>query len=68
MPSPEISPPQDYCAQRTAMMPKRRRTRAQDRATRITTERTHNRQARGTPEPTDHGGATTRADAEPPPG
>lgn len=37
---------QDYCAERTAMMPRRRRTRAQDRATRIATERHHNRQTR----------------------
>ncbi|OBH03952.1 hypothetical protein A5696_06700 [Mycobacterium sp. E2699] len=34
------------CAERTAMMPKRRRTRAQDRAYRIATERKHNRDAR----------------------
>jgi hypothetical protein len=46
MPSPEADPPQDYCAERTAMMPKRRRTRAQNRATRIATERRHNRDAR----------------------
>ncbi|ORA80031.1 HNH endonuclease [Mycobacterium malmoense] len=32
--------------ERTAMMPRRRRTRAQDRATRIATERQHNRQTR----------------------
>ena len=37
---------QDYCAPRTAMMPRRRRTRAHDRATRIATERRHNRQTR----------------------
>ena len=43
---PEVDPPQDYCAPRTAMMPKRRRTRAQNRASRIATERNHNRQAR----------------------
>ncbi|WP_156765353.1 HNH endonuclease signature motif containing protein, partial [Mycobacterium sp. 1245852.3] len=29
----------DYCAERTAMMPRRRRTRAQDRAARVATER-----------------------------
>jgi hypothetical protein len=39
-------PPQDYCAERTAMMPKRRRTRAQDRAAKVATERKHNRDAR----------------------
>ena len=30
MPAPEADPPPDYCAERSAMMPKRRRTRAQD--------------------------------------
>lgn len=45
-PTPEIEPPQDYCGQRSAMMPKRRRTRAQDRAHRVATERRQNRQAR----------------------
>ena len=44
--SPEVDPPADYCAQRTAMMPKRRRTRAQDRAYRVATERRHNRDSR----------------------
>ncbi|OBH10581.1 HNH endonuclease signature motif containing protein [Mycobacterium sp. E1747] len=39
-------PPDDYCGQRTAMMPKRRRTRTQDRATRIAVERRHNRDTR----------------------
>src|SRR5262249_31755108 len=46
MPTPEAEPPSDYCAERTAMMPKRRRTRAQDRAHRVATERRHNRDAR----------------------
>jgi hypothetical protein len=46
IPSPEADPPRDYCAQRTAMMPKRRRTRAQNRAARIAAERRHNRDAR----------------------
>ncbi|OBH51572.1 HNH endonuclease signature motif containing protein [Mycobacterium sp. E2479] len=36
----------DYCGDRTAMMPTRRRTRAQDRAGRIASERRHNRDAR----------------------
>ena len=43
---PPASPPQHYCGDRNAMMPKRRRTRAHDRAQRIATERRHNRQAR----------------------
>jgi hypothetical protein len=32
MPAPETDPPTQYCPERTAMMPKRRRTRAKDRA------------------------------------
>jgi hypothetical protein len=43
---PPADSPQDYCGQRSAMMPKRRRTRAQDRAHRITTERRQNHDAR----------------------
>ena len=46
MPAPEADPPQDYCGERTTMMPKRTRTRAQNRANRITTERRQNREAR----------------------
>jgi hypothetical protein len=47
MPAPEAdTPPADYCAERTAMMPKRRRTRAQDRAYKVATERAQNHQAR----------------------
>jgi|GEM_PF-2398406 len=46
MPAAEAEPAADYCGERTAMMPKRRRTRAQDRAHRVTTERNHNRQRR----------------------
>ena len=46
LPTPEATPPQDRCAQRTAMMPKRRRTRAQNRAARIAAERRHNRKDR----------------------
>ncbi|KPN48499.1 hypothetical protein AN931_18250, partial [Mycobacterium intracellulare subsp. chimaera] len=44
--APEADPPPNYCAQRTAMMPKRRRTRTQDRAARVAGERKHNRDAR----------------------
>ncbi|WP_082972727.1 HNH endonuclease signature motif containing protein, partial [Mycobacterium sp. E2497] len=44
--APEVDPFQDYCAERTAMMPTRRRTRARDRATRVATERRQNRMAR----------------------
>jgi Domain of unknown function (DUF222) len=45
-PAPEADLPPDYCGQRTAMMPKRRRTRTQNRAHRIATERRQNRDAR----------------------
>ncbi|MCV7123625.1 hypothetical protein H7H53_11090, partial [Mycobacterium lacus] len=60
----------DYCAHRTAMMPKRRRTRAQDRAHRIATERRHNHAARTTPraEPSSYvGPAPPHTDDDPPP-
>ena len=46
MPTPEATPAPDYCAERTAMMPKRRRTRAQNRATRIAAQRRQNRETR----------------------
>jgi hypothetical protein len=46
LPAAEADPPPDYCAERSAMMPKRHRTRAQERAYRIATERRHNREAR----------------------
>jgi hypothetical protein len=46
MPAPATDPPQDYCAQRSAMMPKRRRSRSQHRAYRVATERRQNREAR----------------------
>jgi hypothetical protein len=43
VPTPTI---EDKCGDRTAMMPQRRRTRAQNRAQRIEAERRHNRDAR----------------------
>ncbi|MFZ1174932.1 MAG: HNH endonuclease signature motif containing protein [Mycobacterium sp.] len=48
MPAPEADPPPEYCGERTAMMPTRRRTRAQNRAHRIATERRQNHDARMT--------------------
>ena len=45
--SPEVAPSPDHCGERTAMMPRRRRTRDQNRAHRISTERRRNRDARG---------------------
>ncbi|WP_186241415.1 HNH endonuclease signature motif containing protein [Mycobacterium simulans] len=46
MPAPEADLVVDYCGERTAMMPKRRRTRAQDRAYRVAAERRQNHAAR----------------------
>lgn len=46
IPAAEADSPPDYCADRTAMMPTRRRTRAQDRAHRVAAERRRNHQAR----------------------
>ncbi len=67
-PAPEIDPPDDYCGQRTAMMPRRRRTRAQNRAARIATERKHNRQARAaTPPDYTHTGPAPPEDDDRPP-
>ncbi|MEB3063917.1 HNH endonuclease signature motif containing protein [[Mycobacterium] zoologicum] len=49
-PTGDLAPPEpqpdDRCAERSAMMPRRRRTRAQNRAARINTERNQNRRAR----------------------
>jgi Domain of unknown function (DUF222) len=62
--------PLDQCGDRTAMMPKRRRTRAQNRAQQIATERRQNHHAR-TARRTDHlsylGPAPPASDDEPPP-
>ncbi|OBH90345.1 HNH endonuclease signature motif containing protein, partial [Mycobacterium sp. E2733] len=68
--TPEAEAPQDYCGQRTAMMPKRRRTRAHDRAYRVATERRHNHQARLAPraESVSYSGpAPPASDDDPPP-
>jgi hypothetical protein len=71
MPAPQTNPPSDYCADRAAMMPKRRRTRAQDRAYRIATERRQNRTARAARrrdrQPYDFGPRDAIGDGEPPP-
>lgn len=66
----EVDVPQDYCADRTAMMPRRRRTRSQDRTTRVAVERRKNREARTTrraPVPHHPGPAPPDGDDEPPP-
>jgi hypothetical protein len=46
VPAPEADPPLEYCGDRTAMMSERRRTRTQNRAHRIATERRQNHDAR----------------------
>ena len=48
LPTPQADPSLDSCGDRTAMMPKRRRSRTQCRANRIAAERRQNRQARTT--------------------
>jgi hypothetical protein len=70
MPAPEADPPQDYCAERTAMMPTRRRTRNQNRAQRIATERRQNHEARMKPRTEcsrSAGPAPPEPDDDPPP-
>jgi hypothetical protein len=58
-PSPPAAPSADHCADRTAMMPLRSSTRAENRAHRIAAERHHNRKTRlvqrtGPAPPPDH--------------
>jgi hypothetical protein len=68
--APEADPPLEYCGDRTAMMPKRRRTRAHDRAHRIATQRRQNHHARATrrAQPLSYTGpAPPDADDDPPP-
>ncbi|OMC54175.1 hypothetical protein A5747_16870 [Mycobacterium sp. IS-836] len=67
MPAAEVDVPQDYCAERTAMMPKRRRTRAQNRASAVAIERNHNRRARLERQALLAGPAPPPEDDEPPP-
>ncbi len=70
MRAPEADPPSDYCGDRGAMMPKRPRTRAQNRAHRVAAERRHNHQARKArrTERAGHAGPTPPdPDGDPPP-
>ncbi|KKC03484.1 13E12 repeat family protein, partial [Mycobacterium nebraskense] len=60
-------PAAERCGERTATMPLRTRTRAQNRAQRITTERHHNRQARLATQTAQTGPAPPDDDGEPPP-
>jgi hypothetical protein len=48
LPAPEVDLPAERCGDRTAMMPKRRRTRVQDRAHRVAAERRQNHDTRST--------------------
>jgi len=59
VPTGQVAPPQptpmgSRCADRAAMIPRRRRTRAQHRTARITAERKHNRQPAKPPGPAPH--------------
>ncbi|HSS24073.1 MAG TPA: HNH endonuclease signature motif containing protein [Mycobacterium sp.] len=70
VPAPEADPPFEYCGDRTAMMLTRRRTRAQNRAHRIATERRQNRNARLTQRAeclSSAGPAPPETDDDPPP-
>jgi hypothetical protein len=69
MPAPEADPPLDCYGQRTAMMPTRRRTRAQNRAQRIAAERRGNHQARQArrAEHVSYAGPAPPDDDDPPP-
>lgn len=71
MPAPEVNSAHDYGGDRAAMMPRRTRTRAQNRAARVATERRRNRavrEARRKPKQTcDLGPRDGACDAEPPP-
>ncbi len=65
-PTGKLAPPASAdspCADRTAMMPKRRRTRAQNRAARINAERKQNRKARQAAQ----SGPAPPKDSDPPP-
>jgi hypothetical protein len=69
VPTGQLAPPQptrtgSRCADRAAMMPQRRRTRAQNRTARITAERRHNQQTR---QAAQSGPAPPDTDDEPPP-
>jgi hypothetical protein len=68
--APQPSTAVEYCGDRTAMMPRRCRTRRQDRAHRVAAERRQNHQARTTPQAgrlSYLGPAPPDADDEPPP-
>ncbi|MGE2813584.1 HNH endonuclease signature motif containing protein [Mycobacterium heidelbergense] len=61
------APPEIRCGERSAMMPRRRTTRTQNRARRINTERRHNRAARLATQTVPTGPAPPADPDEPPP-
>ena len=63
----EPVPDRPRCADRVAMMPKRRRTRAQNRANYVAAERRHNRAARQAAQQAASGGPAPPDRDEPPP-
>ncbi|OMC55275.1 hypothetical protein A5747_14295 [Mycobacterium sp. IS-836] len=65
--APSAVPAADRCGERSAMMPRRRTTRAQNRAHRINTERRHNRAARLATQTAPTGPAPPADPDEPPP-
>jgi hypothetical protein len=65
-PPPPAATPVERCGERTAMMPLRARSRAENRAHRIATERRHNRDAR-LAQAAQTGPAPPADDDEPPP-
>lgn len=66
IPAPEADLPVDYRDRRAAMMPRRRRTRTQNRAHRIATERRQNRNARHAHSALQSGPAPPENDDPPP--
>jgi hypothetical protein len=70
LPAPQADSPIEYCGDRNAMMPRRSRTRRQDRADRVAAERRRNHVARTTRQTSSFsclGPAPRDADDEPPP-
>ncbi|OBJ59274.1 HNH endonuclease signature motif containing protein [Mycobacterium sp. 1423905.2] len=67
LPTSEAGAPEAYCGERTAMMPRRRRTRAQNHASRVATERRQNHNARTTRRAECWTGWDSPDEGEPPP-
>jgi hypothetical protein len=67
LPAPPADRANDYCGDRSVMMPKRRRTRAQNRADRIAAERRENHRARAGQTAAYAGPIQPETDHDPPP-